>query len=214
MKRILVTTDFCNGSKKLISDHKVKEVNDLRTVLILLANGKPIPKRFKDHQLKNNDFRELHISRDTLLLYKNETDSNTLVVSLKLTNITDHKSLNRDSTRNDYEYEEVSTTDLHNITSSINFNLSSFEEENLYDLVESIADYASMKLSNGYVELENYYISGTDLHCEYDYISYESETSEDSIDFIIPLTEYVSISISELDEHIDEFVEIICNQFE
>ena len=214
MKRILVTTDFCNGSKKLISDHKTKEVNDLRTVLILLANGKPIPARFKDHQLKNNEFRELHISGDTLLLYRNETDSNTLVVSLKLTNITDHKSLNRDSTRKDYAYEEVSTTDLHDITSSTNFNLSSFEEESLYDLVESIADYASMDLNSGYVELDDYYISGKDLHCEYSYISYEFGIPQESIDFIIPLDEYISVSVSELDTYVKDFAEIVCRQFE
>lgn len=214
MKRILVTTDFCNGSKKLISDHKTEEINDLRTVLILLANGRPIPKRFKDHQLKKNEFRELHISGDTLLLYRNETDSDTLVVSLKLTNISDHKSLNRDSTRDDYEYKEVSTTDLHNITSATKFELSPFEEESLYDLVESLADYASMKLSYGYVELENYYISGTDLHCEYNYISYESGVSVDDVDFIIPLGDYILVSVSELEQYIDEFAETLCKQFE
>ncbi len=214
MKRILVTTDFCNGAKKLLNEHRSNDIHELRTVLILLANGRPIPKKYKDHQLTNNEFRELHISGDTLLLYKNESDSDTLVVSLKLTNITDHKSLNRDSKRKDYRYTEVSTQDLHDSTSSINFTLSSIDEEYLYDLVESIADYASMYMFYGYAELTNYYLSDTELHCEYEYISYESKLCEDTIDLVIPLNEYVSDSISELDTYVEYFAEIVRNQFE
>ena len=211
MKRILVTTDFCNGAKKLIKEHNAKDLHELRTVLILLANGKPMPKKYKDHQLTNNEFRELHISGDTLLLYRNETDSNTLIVSLKLANITDHKSLNRDSRRKDYNYEEVSTQDLHDITSADQIDLSDFDSETLYDFVESLADYASMNLQNGYVELVDYYFIDSDLHCEYNYISYESNATADSIDFIIPLTIY---DIYDLDSHMDDFSHLVSSAFE
>ena len=72
MMRIMVTTEFCNSSRHLVSSKNQDAVHNLRTVLILLANGKPVPKKFHDHQLVNSQFRELHVAGDVLLLYRYE----------------------------------------------------------------------------------------------------------------------------------------------
>lgn len=44
----------------------------LVNVLSLLANGNPLPARYKDHSLTGNlhDFRECHIEPDWLLIYQ------------------------------------------------------------------------------------------------------------------------------------------------
>lgn len=212
MKRILVTTDFCKGSQKLVTDNKSRELHDLRTVLILLVNGEPIPKKYRDHQLQDREFRELHISGDTLLIYKNETDTDTLIVSLKLANISNHKSLNHDAGRKDYKYNEVSTQDLHDITSSIKFPLSDFEGEVLYDFLESLSDYASMQLNHGYVLLSDYRFDGQDLHCDYDYISYDTNNITDSIDFIISCNQLNRII--DIERYLHEFATEISKAFE
>lgn len=206
MKKLLVTSDFCKGSKQLINANKLKEVNSLRTVLILLANGQPIPKKYHDHQLTGKEYRELHISGDVLLLYRNEVDSDTLVVSLKLTNITDHKNLNRDASRNDYTYNEVSTQDLHDITSSVKLDKSA--EVFLTDLLESVADYASGELSEGYILFDDYQLIDSELHCIYDY--YLDDTTIDSIDFIIDLDKY---DVNQLHKYLDSFVAKVAASF-
>lgn len=215
MMKLLVTTDFCKEAKKLVSANKSNEVNSLRTALILLANNRPIPKKYHDHQLKNNEYRELHISGDVLLIYKYEADKNTLIVSLKLTNITNHKNLTKDSRRSDYEYREVTPQELHDITSTIDTaRLNSLDEAELNDLLESISDYASANMINGYVILSDYFIRGSEIHCYYDYVLYESGELIDSIDFVIDLNNYNLEYISELDQHLDKFSNIVKNAFE
>ena len=49
-----------------------KDMNKLIKVLALLAEGNPLPAKYKDHQLSGNlsDFRECHIEPDWLLLYQ------------------------------------------------------------------------------------------------------------------------------------------------
>lgn len=49
-----------------------KDMNKLIEVLALLAEGNPLPAKYKDHQLSGNlsDFRECHIEPDWLLLYQ------------------------------------------------------------------------------------------------------------------------------------------------
>lgn len=212
MRKILVTSDFCDGCKKLLAKHKDDVIHSLRTVLILLANGKPIPKKYRDHQLTERDYRELHLSGDDLLLYKIESDD-TLIVSLKLSNVTNHKSLNNDSSRTDYEYKEVSTTDLHDITSSWNIPSSKYDHIYLDDFLESLSDYASMKCNSGYILLNKYFIANNELHCEYDYLSYDDVILDD-IDFVIDLDEYISSDITELDNYLPEFSNIIYESFE
>ena len=49
-----------------------KDMNKLIKVLALLAEGNPLPAKYKDHQLSGNlsDFRECHIEPDWLLMYQ------------------------------------------------------------------------------------------------------------------------------------------------
>jgi mRNA interferase YafQ len=59
-----------------------KNMKKLVNVLDLLASGKTLPSKYKDHQLTGNlsDFRECHIEPDWLLVYK--ISENVLVLSL------------------------------------------------------------------------------------------------------------------------------------
>lgn len=49
-----------------------KNMKNLVNVLDLLASGKTLPSKYKDHQLTGNlsDFRECHIEPDWLLIYQ------------------------------------------------------------------------------------------------------------------------------------------------
>ena len=49
-----------------------KNMKKLVNVLELLASGKTLPSKYKDHQLTGNlsDFRECHIEPDWLLIYQ------------------------------------------------------------------------------------------------------------------------------------------------
>ena len=218
MMKILVTSEFCNCAQKLVSDNKFNDVHSIRTALILLANRNitngipaPLPKKFRDHELKGSDYRELHISGDTLLIYRYEFDY--IVVTLKLTNIIKHNAIPRDTHRNDYVYKEVSTTDLHDITSAVNiFNDSDID--GLYDLLESISDYASVNLKYGYILLYDYYLEGNILHCLYDYVSCETDKVLNSIDYMIDLDDFVVDDISELDSYMYQFADEIYKYFE
>ncbi len=52
------------------------DLNKLKEIIILLANGEPLPPKNKDHQLKGNykGHRECHIEPDWLLIYKIQDD--------------------------------------------------------------------------------------------------------------------------------------------
>jgi mRNA interferase YafQ len=53
-----------------------KDMQDLIDALNLLATGKPMPEKYKDHQLGGNlkDLRECHIAPDWILMYKRDED--------------------------------------------------------------------------------------------------------------------------------------------
>jgi mRNA interferase YafQ len=48
-----------------------KDLSKLTTALDLLASGKPMPEKYRDHQLKGEmqGYRECHIESDWLLIY-------------------------------------------------------------------------------------------------------------------------------------------------
>ena len=215
MMKIYITSDFCNGCKHLIASNQNEAVHNLRTVLILLANEKDIPKKYKDYKLTDSPYRELHITGDILLLYRRETNPDTLVISLKLSDITNHKGLRQKARKDDHDYFEVSTTELNEITSSTNcYNLSSLDYEFLNDFAESLSDYASMDMEYGYVLLSDFYIDNDILHCLYDYYCYDDNTSYGSIDFVIELSQYASDGLYMLNSYIEEFAAKIRNAFE
>ena len=62
-------------------DYKLAEkqgldLNKLKEIITLLADGYPLPPKNKDHQLKGNykGYRECHIEPDWLLIYKIQND--------------------------------------------------------------------------------------------------------------------------------------------
>lgn len=68
-------------------DYKLAEkqgldLNKLKEVVTLLANGEPLPPKNKDHQLKGNykGHRECHIEPDWPLIYK--VQDNILILTL------------------------------------------------------------------------------------------------------------------------------------
>ena len=85
----------------------------------------------------------------------------------------------------------------------------------IYDFAESLSDYASMDMDYGYVLLSDFYIDNDNiLHCLYDYYYYDDNTSYDSIDFIIDLSQYASDGLYTLNSYIEEFAAKIRNAFE
>jgi len=57
-----------------------KDISKLTAVLALLANGNPMPPKYRDHSLSGqlSDFRECHIEGDWLLMYQIFEDTLTL----------------------------------------------------------------------------------------------------------------------------------------
>jgi len=215
MNRILVTNEFCNCVKKMVSENMHEEIHDLRTILIRLANNFPITeRRYKDHRLTDSKFRDVHISGKLVLLYKKDSDNDgeKIIVSLKLATVAEHKLLNKNAQRDNYDYHEISTNELYDITTSTDI-LSNYEHEFLYDFMETIADYASGYLDNGYVYLSSYFTIDNELHGLYDYIDFGDNKILDSIDFIIDLDVYASKCLVELNRYINEFSRILSDEF-
>jgi mRNA interferase YafQ len=53
-----------------------KDMSKLRELILLLAEGEPLPARYRDHALGGawNHFRDCHIEPDWLLIYKIDGD--------------------------------------------------------------------------------------------------------------------------------------------
>jgi len=74
MPRFFTTRQFEKDFKKAIKSAKSRE--KISIVLRILAQGDPLPPRYRDHKLKGvfQDRRECHIEPDLLLIYKVEDD--------------------------------------------------------------------------------------------------------------------------------------------
>jgi mRNA interferase YafQ len=81
--KILRTSQFKKDYKML--KKRDKDIDLLLKIIEMLANGKALPEKFKDHQLAGGyiGYRECHIQPDWLLIYK-ITESE-LVLSLTRT---------------------------------------------------------------------------------------------------------------------------------
>jgi mRNA interferase YafQ len=68
-----------------------EDITLLREIVTLLANGKKLPEKNRDHALTNDwaGFRECHIAPDWLLVYKKEDD----ILVLTLTRTGSHSDL-------------------------------------------------------------------------------------------------------------------------
>ena len=64
-----------------LAERRGKDMSKLREVILLLAEGKPLPPRYKDHPLSGEwkHYRDCHIEPDWLLIYKIEGDDLYLV---------------------------------------------------------------------------------------------------------------------------------------
>lgn len=80
---IITTSAFKKDYKLLKKRHK--DLRLLEEVTEMLAEGKSLPEKNKDHQLTGDwkDYRECHIEPDWLLIYR--IYENTLVLSLTRT---------------------------------------------------------------------------------------------------------------------------------
>lgn len=82
MYRIFAASSYRKSYKKLARSGKfsVKEIDD---VVNILASGKALDKKHKDHQLKGNykKYRECHILNDFLLMYRIENNELILVLA-------------------------------------------------------------------------------------------------------------------------------------
>jgi len=55
-----------------LAERRGKDMAKLREIILLLAEGEPLPPRYKDHALGGewNHYRDCHIEPDWLLIYK------------------------------------------------------------------------------------------------------------------------------------------------
>lgn len=83
------TSQFKKDLKKAKKQHK--DLNKLFDIVNILAEGKVLPERYKDHNLSGNykNCRECHIDPDWLLIYEYIDD----VLVLSLTRIGSHADL-------------------------------------------------------------------------------------------------------------------------
>lgn len=74
MYKIVVSKQFKKDFK--LAKKRGLDLTRLETVVNLLASGKVLPKRYRDHSLGGNyrDFRECHIQPDWLLVYRIEKE--------------------------------------------------------------------------------------------------------------------------------------------
>jgi len=74
MYKIVVSKQFEKDFK--LAKKRGLDLTRLETVVNLLASGKVLPKRYRDHSLSGDyrDFRECHIQPDWLLIYRIEKD--------------------------------------------------------------------------------------------------------------------------------------------
>ena len=79
MSTVFRTTQFRRDVK--LAERRGKDMSKLREVILLLAEGKPLPPRYKDHPLSGEwkHYRDCHIEADWLLIYKIEGDDLYLV---------------------------------------------------------------------------------------------------------------------------------------
>ncbi len=77
------TKHFERSFKKLsLSGAKASLKKDLAVVIDILASGKKLPQKYKDHQLKGEleEYRECHVRADFLLVYRIIEDELVLVL--------------------------------------------------------------------------------------------------------------------------------------
>jgi len=70
MREVILGTQFKRDVK--LAEKRGKDTAKLRSLVLLLAEGAPLPPRYRDHALSGDwkHFRDCHIDPDWLLIYK------------------------------------------------------------------------------------------------------------------------------------------------
>jgi mRNA interferase YafQ len=70
MREVILGSQFKRDVK--LAEKRGKDMSKLRTLVLLLAEGAPLPPRYRDHGLSGDwkHFRDCHIEPDWLLIYK------------------------------------------------------------------------------------------------------------------------------------------------
>ena len=78
--KIVYTKKFEKDIKNLKKQNK--DLTELFDVVNIIAKGKTLDKKYRDHKLAGNfnDYRECHIENDFLLVYKIEKDKLILIL--------------------------------------------------------------------------------------------------------------------------------------
>ena len=93
---VFTTPEFDKGVKDLIKKHKTADLKKLKAAIKQLLYEGAVTTRYHNHGLKGknggnpNKLNELHISGEVLLHYRYWGD-NTLIISLGLVDVMDHK---------------------------------------------------------------------------------------------------------------------------
>lgn len=79
MRSLIRSAQFRRDVK--LAQRPGKDLSKLRELILLLAEGQPLPPRYKDHPLSGDwkHYRDCHIESDWLLIYKIEGDDLYLV---------------------------------------------------------------------------------------------------------------------------------------
>ena len=88
MKEIKYTRKFKQDYKREKKSHKVTLERELKKIVRLLANNKPLPRKYCDHSLMGEwkDHRDCHIRPNLVLIYRNND-------SLELVRLGSHSKL-------------------------------------------------------------------------------------------------------------------------
>jgi len=70
MREVILGTQFKRDVK--LAEKRGKDMAKLRSLVLLLAEGAPLPPRYRDHALSGDwkHFRDCHIEPNWLLIYK------------------------------------------------------------------------------------------------------------------------------------------------
>lgn len=93
--KVVLTPRFKSGVKKLYKDHRMTDLNKLQSIVEKLEN-QTLPVGSGKHKLQGRVVSDVHISGDTILLYRYEGDI--LYVELQLIDITSHVRMEKKST--------------------------------------------------------------------------------------------------------------------
>ena len=79
MRSLIRSAQFRRDVK--LAQGRGKDLSKLRELILLLAEGQPLPPRYKNHPLSGDwkHYRDCHIESDWLLIYKIEGDDLYLV---------------------------------------------------------------------------------------------------------------------------------------